>query len=210
MASGNFYKVNTYSTFANQACQNEFWYRQGSGAGDAAELAEAFIDVVLAAMRAIQASVVLYNLLKVYNWGNEADFVELDLTGLNGLDTNTAHPPFCALGFSTPRKLASMKAGQKRLAGALESNDTNGLITNAAYLTKMDDCADAFSDDLVGGTTGSTWGMVIVQRVLTRVGSKQYYIVPNPIGTGQWYPADEWSKKVQVTSQVSRKVGRGS
>jgi len=183
---------------------------QGTGTGNAAELAQAFIDVVLAAMRTIQASVVFYNLLKVYNWDNDADFVEVDLTGLNGLNTNTAHPPFCAISFSTPRKLSSMRAGQKRLAGALESVDTNGTITNSAYLADMDICADAFSDDLIGGTTSTPWGMVIVKRVLTTVGTKQYYTVPKPIGAGQWYPADEWSKSVEVTSQVSRKIGRGA
>lgn len=210
MATGDFYKVNTYSTFAGQQCQNEFWYLQGTGTGNAAELAEAFLDVVLATIRIIQSSVVFYNLIKVYNWNNDADFVELDLTGTNGLNTNTAHPPFCALAFSTPRKLSSMRAGQKRFAGALETYDVNGTINNAPYLAQMDDVATVMSDDLIGGTTSTPWGMVIVKRVLTTVGSKQYYKVPKPIGAGQWYPADSWSKSVEVTSQVSRKVGRGA
>lgn len=210
MAANDFYKVNTYSTMLGSSCQNEYWYRQETGTGGAVELADAFITLVLDIVRLVQSSQILYNLIKVYSQQGGTDFIEIDLTGQNGLNGANSLPPFCAIALSTPRKRSDMKPGQKRLVGIPDIYDDQGVITNVDYLAAIDDVADALSTDLGDVGTSSVWSPVIVRRVKTTVNGKTYYVVPDPITNSDYYAADAWFKRVNVTSQVSRKYGVGS
>lgn len=209
MAVGSFYKVNTYATMLGSSCQNEFWYRQSAGSGSSVELANAFIDLVLDIIRVVQSSQILYQLIKVYSHNSNSDFTEQDLVGQNGLASINSLPPFCAAGFSTPRKLSDMKSGQKRFVGVPDSVDDQGVITNAQYLLNLDSVADALSDSLGDVGTASVWDPIIVRRIKVTVNGKTYYKVPDVITNADFYAADGWSKKINVTSQNSRKYGVG-
>lgn len=209
MAVGSFYQVILKGLYGSVNTRNEFWYRQQSGTGDATELNTFFQTYVMSSIKLIVSSDTGFNGVSVYNHNDDADFQEDTFALEPGDWAGATMPPMNATGFSTPRKRLGMRPGQKRFLGAPINAVSNGVFTNASFLTAADTCAVGLSSPITDGGTGSVWYPIIVKRVNVGTSLNPDYRVPVTITTSDYYEADDWSLKVNVTTQNSRKFGVG-
>lgn len=210
MSAGSFYQVKVFTSFRDQQCLNEYWYRQGAGSGGAPELAGAIEADLLTTIFNNQHELVKGVALKTYNWNNALDFDERSLTSWEGALTGDCLPSFVAVGFTCLRGRTDMKPGQKRFVGVPANVDDAGIITNAGYITGLLAQEVVLGQTLSHGGSGSDWSPVIVRRINFATPPAKDYRPPVTITASDYYFANVWNYRTELTSQNSRKIGRGS
>lgn len=143
------------------------------------------------------------------------DFYTLPLAVNNaGIGAGEAESSFVSLGFQTNRVRSDIRRGNRRLAGVDRSSiDSFGLIETVT-LGLMTTLAENFSNILTYDDEGNTLSFtpVIVRKELYEPspGKKAYQYYETELEQASWLAAGvEWTPKTRVTSQVSRKRGRG-
>lgn len=146
------------------------------------------------------------------------DFYSLPYTALGGNVSSASgnQPPFVAYSFSTTRVRSDIRRGQRRLAGLVEGSvDSYGMLTsgNLALAGDLCDWMDqvlTYDDE---GTTLTFTPVIVSKEEYTPVGStkKAYKYYPDYAEQSEHLAQGfEWFVKPQITTQNSRKVGRGS
>lgn len=210
MAVGDIYYISLFGTINSQQTLNQFWFRQESGVAGAEELALEFRNSILTAWRGVVSSVWNTSSLKCYNWDDPLDFIEDTYAPLAGLLSGNCQAPYIAFGLFQPRKRTDMRQGSKRIAGVFTNAAFNGVITDGAVLSGMATLCAAMSDPVVSTDPAGSWQQIIVRRVNTGTPTNPVYEVPSPITVNDYYTADSWQFKLQVTTQNTRKIGRGA
>lgn len=185
---------------------NVFYYRMTlvEANSDLAGLATAFDTDVLVPVKAIQSANGAWNLLTLRNLTNGIDIHEMPLA-VYGTVAGEGMPAFVSWGFRLLRTNASTRHGAKRIPGVCEGsvagNDPIAGI-NAALAT----AAAAMKDPITwpGDDTNAVEAEpVIVGRYPeghAQAGQLDLTTI-NPVANAQF---------VRVTSQVSRRYGRGT
>lgn len=117
-------------------------------------------------------------------------------------------PPFNCVGFKSTQVRADVRSGQKRFAGVIEDAVENGFI-NVAFDADLDDLAVKLGTPIITGD--ATWTPIIVKRILETPTppALPFYRLPETNAEGEAATALEWSTTRLITSQNTRKIGRG-
>lgn len=144
--------------------------------------------------------------LSAYNWS----------PALIGAASGNALGTFAAYGFKCPSQRRGMNPGQRRLPGVPETFSGNFGAVEGTALTDGALVAAAFSSDVLltyrGGLGELELRPVIVQRVRSGSGTPidpYEYRLPRQTSERVTYSARNWSLADYVTTQNSRKIGRG-
>jgi len=124
--------------------------------------------------------------------------------------------PQSAYGWSTPSLKRGMNPGQRRMPGATEATVANGGYIEAATLTVLANMGAAMGDNMIiefgDLPVEATLQPVIVKRVRTGAGTDvdpYEYRLPRTASEGVTYRANNWTPRPVITTQNSRKYGRG-
>lgn len=198
MASQDLYRLIDRQTLQSQQVLNVYYYKQISAAGSSELLIAAFIEDVLPAIRAIQVDDLTHVRIDCENLTGVVDYVEETLTSNNtGADNTEPMPTFVAWGFRLNRASRLSRHGYKRIAGPGEANVTSG-VPAAGFLGTLNAAAAAIGADIGELSGPSTYRPYIVRATGT---APSVTYTSFEIGSVQL---------VGISSQVSRKLGRGS
>jgi len=218
MANNELYQLTLISAFQAQLFNNVFYYLQQSAlpADDtaAADLATLFRTEVIKGDPFLTGltfhSSVVWSTIRVVNVYDVTDFAEnVDNTD-NGGSSITPLPPYASIGFRTNWLGQSVHRGYKRFSGITEDVNTNGAVSS-----EMVAGAGAFAtvlgsplDDGIGH-----WTPVVVKRTkyITDKGTEAYRLPLNEAdAAGKIFPALAWNLVSNLTTQNTRKFGRGA
>lgn len=210
MAAGDFYEVVVRGQIAASQIRNVFWYHQLTGVEGAEQLAPNIETQIIEKLRAVTSTATQFTGYSVRNHNDAIDFYDENFSPVRaGLRTGDRTPTMLAIAFRTLRRRTDMRHGFKRVGGIAE-NDLFGDSFSAALGILLDDLAAEFSSDQASVGVASTWNPVIVRReAYTTESGKTAYRVPAVIGASDFYLADRWEKQILLTTQNTRKAGRG-
>ena len=209
MASGDIYELVDAQTMEGQEILNVYYYRQAAPAlvGNIPEqLADAYEGQVLADVAHIQTPQLLHRELRVKNLFNVAEnhtsVISEPGTWTTSLDTEAT---FDAVGFRLVQDNGAVRNGAKRFGGIPEDADTNGIVTDTAFITALLAAGAALILGLDSGIVTNAFLPVIVKRILDGT----IYRLPENSGEAVYGNVTDALYNANTTSQVSRKIGRG-
>lgn len=215
-----------FGTYAGQRWENTYAYRVTAitgilGEGEFASVVESWLDTYLINIFNPYASHFSAGLSvegargeNLFNVGAIGAFSLISpIHGTNGTEPA---PPQQAYGWSTPSLRRGMNAGQRRMPGCVtELVGDYGMLTPAA-VTGLNNQGGVMGDDMVlsfgVGENEVTIRPVIVKRVREGAGTPEdpyEYRLPRTQSEAISYRANNWTTKSYVTTQNSRKYGRG-
>lgn len=190
----------------NNQLLNVYYYRvTAKGAtADLASVATCFLSDMQAPVLDLQDSNLVHIGLEIRNLSNGLDIYEATTTATGGT-AGTHAPNFVAAGFRLIRASLSTRHGAKRYGGITEEF-LNGNDLAAAANAAIAPIETALAADISWPGTGTnevTCEPVIIGRTLDPADGKWKLdiTVVNQISSAQY---------IRVTSQVSRRAGRGS
>lgn len=189
------FEVKDYQTLFGQQVLNVYRYDTDAG-GTAPELGGVFSTDVIAPIRDIQSLALVHTRLEVINLDDEEDWYEV-ITSLAGTQSGDTLPSFVAFYFKLARTSRSTRPGAKRIAGVLESWQTNGAPTGGSP-TAIAAVEDAIAATLNDGTVDY---VPVIQGWSLGEDNQYFRDGSNPIQSAEL---------ISITTQNSRKVGRGS
>lgn len=208
MASiGDVYQIVDSGTMIGQKVLNVYFYKlvaTPAGFVGAEDVAQAYVDQVLPDVVAIQTADVLHQSVKATNLFDETDAHEI-LVSEPGVAGSDSQGTFEAYPFRLVGDNAAVRAGAKRYPGVEDSFVSDGVVTDVDILALLNDLADKLADTLTFGIGVSLLDPVIVKRIL--LGGN--YTLPTTPEDAILSVVTDVLFDTLVTSQVSRKVGRG-
>lgn len=208
MANGDIYQVIDTAVFQGQKLINVYYYRWDSVVvtADAEDVANGFIDVVLPKVCAVQIAQVLHTDIDVKNLfaPEDAFHVAISEPGTGAITSTDFLPIFNAVNFTLNSDNGAVRNGSKRYSGLVESWQTSGVITDTSVLGWLGDLAESLAQALQVGVV-DTFFPVIVKRLL--VGGS--YVLPSTAGEAIFGGVIDAVFDALISSQVSRKIGRG-
>lgn len=191
----------------SQQVLNVYFYRLDTPVvGNAAQmLVASWVDQVLPDIVDWQASDIVHTSVTAKNLFNEAEeYTELmSVPGDRDVDV---FPPFNAVGFRLIGDNAAVRDGQKRFAGVPEDSAEDGVFDDAGFLAAMTALAVTLATGLPIGLDIDALMPVIVGRIL----SGGSYRLPTNSGEAVLSNIVDALFNIDVTSQTSRKIGRGA
>jgi hypothetical protein len=206
-AVGDIYQIVDAQRQNSQVCLNVFFYRRTAEVlvgNPAQQVADAFDTSVLPHIKAIQTNTVTHEEIRVTNLFDPSD-TYTKLISEPGLSTEVESNPFDATGFRLVQSNGAVRNGAKRFAGAAEGDSTAGIITNTDFISLLILAGTAMVSGVDIGIVTNALIPVIVKRILA--GGK--YRLPANSGEAVFGDITDALYNVDVTSQVSRKYGRG-
>lgn len=199
---GNVYELRVFGRLLGQECLNVFHYRQTSATAvdnSSEDLIDAYREVVRDPILTIQAS---QYTLERYEAANISvvgpDFYALsEPAPLAGGRVGDVISSFQAWGFRYNRATRLSRNGWKRIAGVIEADSTNGVL-NPAINALINAAAAAMAIDITGTLYNVSFEPVIYRAVPTSTGQLPGAFPINGVNY------------VRITTQNTRKVGRGS
>lgn len=208
MPINDVYQVVDTMEFAEQKCINVYFYKMTSATIDgdnAEEVVEGFVAGMIPLITACQTSDINHTSVKATNLFDPTDQFEA-LISEPGLDSAGFNSTFDAFGFRLVGDNAAVRSGAKRVPGVQDDAAVDGVIVGAGVLGALNDLADAFASNVLFGLLDAgTLVPVIVKRLL--VGGD--YVLPTSIEDAVLSVVTDALLNALVTSQTSRKVGRG-
>jgi len=195
VVTAGLYKVILEQGYLGVEVRNTFFYLHSIGSDDLqAECAEAFEDDILPDLIAVQNTSLFYNNIRVQNVTGILADANRDPVATAGIDVGAAAPSFLAFSIRLNRETKETRNGHKRFCGLVEENISSQFL-EAGYVTQLGNVATVLVADIS-----------IVGAVFTPVIARQDAITPT-----NWVVNNITSGTVSgfVTSQVSRKAGRG-
>lgn len=220
MAVGDLYTLTTISSFLGQTCVNVYCYVVSELVGDVGEGAQRLADSWWlkfwgTATEGFQTSLfsdeLRGDIIQVQNLFASGDYHER-LEGFpTGSNAGDPMPPFNAYGLRTTRTNGNIRRGQKRFPGVVETAQVSGELVSTA-LTQLTTLGQELTEELTYELEGDsiTFSPVTVKRVpyVTEGGNDAYRWPETPLEAVYTQIVD-WQPNPNVTSQVSRKIGRG-
>lgn len=221
MALGDVWQLVLVHDYLNQQCRSVWHFLQGftgDGVPAANNLAEAFLDTLMPAVgQGLRGSFIMntvfYRSLEITNLFNPGVFVDYTqgLPQQGGAGAAEGMPPFVAYNIRSSRERRDIRRGFKRLVGVPETYGQNGAVQSSV----VDLVKTQIADKLSGAWTDSAtpeqeWYLVVVKRIeyLTDEG-KRAYRLPNAPEEAEYFRPAEWEIRPVLTTQNSRKIGRG-
>lgn len=215
MALNDLYEVTLKARLFEQDVYNVFHYSQTAdvpkkGASHAADLAEQFEEGFLPVLRSQTSTQLHYQEIAVRNLFQPAEKASRLLAVSGQVASSEAMPGFNAFGVRLQGSNAAVRDGQKRFAGVPEGAQAAGVI-EAAYLVSLALLEDMIVSVLRDALTDliETYTPVIVKRVIEGLKPTQTYRLPTNAAEAVVSVITGAQAATLVTSQTSRKIGKG-
>lgn len=208
MAYEDVYEVIDAQTLAGQEVLNVYFFVNKNAAdttSTAEDLATVFESVFLPNVTLIQTDNVLHTEIRVRNLFDPSDSFTLAISEAGQNLTADTMPNANALAYTLAQDSGSVRNGQKRYAGLREDAITDGIVTLAGWITTLNDLGDAIVAALQFAAV-DTWFPAIIKRVL----DAGNYRLPNNAGELIYGIVQEAIFNPVVSTQTSRKIGRGA
>ncbi len=171
---------------------------------------DAFVNSIIGDIRSWQTNDVVNDDVVVFNLGNPEDFNTQSLSGLLGLRAGAASPSFISGGIRFPSRNREIRSGQKRYAGALYADYTDGELT-AGAITLLEAIGDVLiANWLASSDSHHVANFIILKRVCDEVdpdtGKCLKYRLPELLSELLFYQPNARLLNADITSQVSRKT----
>jgi hypothetical protein len=220
------------STYLSQICNVGFTYRTAStpvANNGSPTLLKAMglnsdgtivADSILALIQNFVNPSFVFQDLTIKDIHSELDFFEGQFAAdTAGDNTGATAPSFAAYSFRTNRGRGDIRRGFKRFAGVTEDSTTGNAVTDMATQTALQNAATAFSQTLTGATPDTTLSFtpVVLGRqqynkdtgeASTTSGIYRFYPTA-ALQDAHYYAITAWNASLVVTTQNSRKQGRG-
>jgi len=199
-------------TLASQKIVN-VWFFRGSNALTPfpvlASVGLAFQSSYLGLINAVQSIDVLnqFLIVNLFNLGGEQFILPLTGGGTRGSAPADTLPSFCAYGYTFGTETNITRPGGKRIAGCLESDQTDGLINAGGSLTTAQNLADRMNDPLTVG--GETLWPCVVKRIRSGSSPNYEYRLPTNLAESNYNDIVICDLNPTIRSQVSRRIGSG-
>lgn len=172
---------------------------------------------IFSSMRDMQSADLTYDEVVAKDIYSVTDFYTLPYTALGGNVSNASgnEPPFVCYSFSTTRVRSDIRRGQRRIAGLVEGSvDSFGMVS-AGNIALGATLSEKMSEVLTYDDSGTTLTFIPV------VVGKEKYTAPSGNDAYRYYSTFaaqeahlaqgfEWFLQEQISTQNSRKRGRGS
>lgn len=201
MANGDRYRITTFGHLYSETCENVYDFLQTAGSGGASDLLAAWEANVHPAVADCQEDDFFYDRILCQNWDTPTDNAE-DLTPTPSTGTHTgsaALPQFIALAWRSTRPDLSKRYSYKRVAGVPLSVVAGPYVDTGFLATEMAAAATAMQTTLA---TGGSYFQPVQLHLAYPGGGGAPVVTVN-------YAITEWIARDQVTTQDSRKRGRG-
>jgi len=217
MAVGDVYELVCEQLYGTSHILNVFYYEQIAVvvplAGDtiAAILAQQWDNQVGSVMRTYQSGDVIHQEVRVRNLFDDSDAGSVPSAASGGSSSTETTSPFVAAAFRMFGDNPAVKTGAKRLAGIPEAYVADGIITNEEYIGNLEDVAEAFAANITAGDVIPTdsWAPVVVKRIRSGTPGAYEYRLPESVGETVLSRVVSVLLELVLSSQVSRKFGRG-
>jgi hypothetical protein len=217
MAVGDVYEVVAEQLYGTSTVLNVFYYEQiaivvpADGFTIGALLAEQWDEQIGSVIRSVQNVDVVWNEVRCRNLFDASDAGIYPVDEAGGASDTEGMGPFIAMAFKLNGSNPAVRNGSKRIVGVAESWQTDGILTNGTILTALEAVTDALSTNVTAGDVipADTWAPTIVQRVRSGTPGAYEYRLPESRGETVLSRIASALLSVVLTSQVSRKYGRG-
>lgn len=203
---GDILQITDVQTYLSQVCLNVYFYRVTLAQAQVEydDVRSCFQSDMQASVLGFQADAVQHYQVAIRNLTNGIDVVEFATNSYGG-NAGEGMPSFVAYGFRLYRTNASTRHGQKRFVGCMEAHIQNNAPV-AGILATLTACATALKSKITypGGATDQFEAEpVIVGRFPESHPDhgKLDLATINPVANATF---------VRVTSQTTRRVGRGN
>lgn len=214
MALGDIYQVTFKQSYKGlQDCLNVYYYRLFAGYSNSADLLlNEFSAIVADTLKLAQSDDISQVSLEAKNLFNLADTANLAYPPTRkGTRAGSSEPPFVQVAVQYLRTTATMRHGWKRYVGIPESDVEDGQIVTSALVFWQNVAVAGQTTLTATGTVDTIFEPVVVKRIkYTTSEGKTAYRLPEYMGEANYFHVDQYVLKTYVSSQVSRKVGRGS
>jgi hypothetical protein len=138
-----------------------------------------------------------------------ASFAPNAVGSLGALETL---PPFVAIPFTLLGENPAVKNGAKRIVGVPEGPTSDGILDGAGYIGDCEALGDGMAAAITAGAVipTDTWAPTIVKRVRSGTAGDYEYRLPENIGETVLSRIAGTLLDLVLSSQVSRKFGRGA
>lgn len=192
-----------------------FSYRSANASllASSVDLREAFFDDVIPLIAGVVVSLTQFSRIDTLNLFDPADFDEyIYPSPAFGTRTGQSLPFFNAAAFKSQKPEAGQRPARKRF-GYLSESDVQGqgLQDVSGYFAALDALAAQLGTNLTR-LTGTEYEPQIIKRIkYTTPSGKDAYRFPNSPEEAEdgYFPAINWTWSNIVTSQITRKFGRG-
>lgn len=203
---GDILQITDVSTYLSQVCLNVYFYRVtlAEASAEYADVNSCFLSDMQAAVLGFQADSVQHYQVSIRNLTNGIDVVEFATNNYGG-NAGDGMPSFVAYGFRLFRTNATTRHGAKRFVGCMEAHVQNNAAV-AGIVATLNACANALKAKITypGGASDQFEAEpVIVGRFPQShpdAGQLDLSTI-NPVANATY---------VRVTSQTTRRAGRGS
>lgn len=200
MSVGDIIQVKLKGRYTEQLVMNTFYYQQiAGGTGNATgNLNVPFEDQVLLAMAALATTDMTWQSIEYVNGMNNSDYYEeFNPDSVAGSRTvATPAPSFIAMSFRSNRTGPGTRYGYKRFCGF-----NNEDYVDNQWVSGLDTLRATLADKLALTLTNATYQF---KPCVLRGGFK---LGVNPVMAFQ---VTSWSSSDDVTTQLTRKLGRGA
>jgi len=218
MAQGDLYELSLKAQMSGQECFNVFHFWQEldfvtTYTTVAQVLAENWYDQIFPSIQAIASEDVFYSEVGVRNLFSQSDQFSLAISDYGSGATGGAQtlPTFNAFAFTLLPDTPVVKPGGKRFVGVPEVCQSDGVIDSAGYITTLQACEDALIEPVTVGLViqDPVFVPVLVKRVRSGSPGAYEYRLPETTLEAVFSRVIVAAFNSLITSQISRKVGRG-
>lgn len=209
-ANGDLYQVVDVQSLEGQQVLNVYFYKRSAAVlvgNPAQQVADAFDSTMIPLIKPCQSPSLVHNEIRVQNLFDPTDsYTKLVSHPGTYSVSGDNNEPFSALGIRLVQTNGSIRNGSKRLAGVIESMSSGGILTESGAITALIAAGVGMASGMDIGIITDALLPVVIKRILD---GGRYRL---PANSGEAVTGDVSGAlyNVDVTSQVSRKYGRGA
>lgn len=216
---GDVYEIVDAQVLSGQQVLNVYYYQVTSAvefetATVAEALATQFIEEYIPSVLILQSADIVHERVTVRNLFNISDWYtgSLSLPGTGWAGAQSTLGTFNAVGYKLDGDNHAVRNGAKRISALVEDSVTDGVITDSGLTGALNDLGEAMAAPITDGlvTPLAAFIPVIVKRVAEVISGVTNYRLPASLAEAVLSIVVGGVWDAVVTSQTSRKIGRGS
>lgn len=221
MIAGDIFELQLVGAIDGQTTRNTFHFRMEDAVSfDASvdpalfpdlmdSIANLFADDLVTAFNAPLSSAFAWVGYQAFNLFSLEEFAKGAFSPVKaGTGTGTAMAPFVCYAFAQGTKRRDMRGGAKRFAGVREESVGSAGVIDPTQLTSLNNVATELGETRANTNLG-VWTIQYRPVIVKRTGSPLNGGLPTTQTDAVWYYADNWEVKPIVSTQNTRKRGRG-
>jgi len=194
MASGDHYEILDFQELQGQECLNVYVYQATGSDVNAVNVKTVFNDGVAVHMLDLQNEHITHTHIQVINLDDPTDFSDTVVEEAGNVSGDCL-PPYDAFAIRFVRTSREVRHAHKRIAGVSESAQAQGTL-NSGTITNLEAIAAFIAGPIVSSDPAITLTFKIWRR-------------PTLSAPQQFFDIGSYVVNTNVSTQVSRKIGRG-